>query len=185
MSSTDAFRRARDYLQQHREDYEGAYRGFTWPALDSFNWALDWFDVLAEANQRTALHIVEDDGNEVKLSYAELAERSNRVAVFFRRLGVDRGHRILMMLPNSVPIWETMLAAMKLGAVIIPATSLLTLEDLRDRLVRGQVNHVVTDPGSARSSWRARSSSTRPLPRRRACRARTRCVGWSRRRISF
>ena len=149
MNSTDAFRRARDFLHQHREDYEAAYRGFRWPELGSFNWALDWFDVLAEGNAGTALHIVDDDGREAKLSYAELAERSNRVAVFLRRLGVERGHRILMMLPNSVPIWEVMLGAMKLGAVIIPATSLLTPEDLRDRLVRGQVKHVVTDPAGA------------------------------------
>jgi acetyl-CoA synthetase len=146
MTSSDAFRRARDFLQQHRADYDTAYREFRWPVLDRFNWALDWFDVLAEGNRRTALHIVEDDGSEVKLGYGELAERSNRLAVFLRRLGVERGDRILMMLPNSVPIWEVMLAAMKLGAVVIPATSLLTPEDLRDRLDRGRVKHVVTDP---------------------------------------
>ncbi|GEJ56315.1 AMP-binding protein [Anaeromyxobacter diazotrophicus] len=149
MPSTEAFRRARDFLLQHRDDYEAAYRGFRWPVLDRFNWALDWFDVLAEGNRQTALHIVEDDGREVKLGYGELAERSNRVAVFFRRLGVQRGDRLLMMLDNSVPIWEVMLAAMKLGAVIIPATSLLTPEDLRDRLDRGKVKHVVTDPAGA------------------------------------
>ncbi len=149
MISTDAFVRARDYLQHHRKDYEAAYQGFRWPVLESFNWALDWFDVLAEGNRRAALHMVEDSGREVQLSYSELAERSNRVAVFLRRMGVQRGDRILMMLPNSVPIWETMLAAMKLGAVIIPATSLLTPEDLKDRLERGNVRHVVTDPGGA------------------------------------
>ena len=149
MRSTDAFRRARDFLQAHRADYAAASAGFRWPVLDSFNWALDWFDVLAEGNRGTALHIVEDDGREVKLSYAELAERSNRVAVFLRRLGIERGDHILMMLPNSVPIWEVMLAAMKLGAVVIPATSLLTPEDLRDRLERGRVRHVITDTAGA------------------------------------
>jgi acetyl-CoA synthetase len=145
MSSTEAFRRARDFLLQHRGDYATAYRDFRPPVLDRFNWAVDWFDVLAEGNARTALHIVEDDGSEKKLSYAELSERSSQVAVFLRKQGVERGDRILMMLPNSVPIWEVMLAAMKLGAVIIPATSLLTPEDLRDRLDRGGVRHVVTD----------------------------------------
>jgi acetyl-CoA synthetase len=149
MRSTDAFRRARDFLQAHRTDYATACAEFRWPVLDTFNWALDWFDVIAEGNRGTALHIVEDDGREVKLSYGELAERSNRVAVFLRRLGVERGDRILMMLPNSVPIWEVMLAGMKLGAVIIPATSLLTPEDLRDRLERGQVRHVITDTAGA------------------------------------
>jgi len=145
VSSTEIFRRARDFLVQHREDLDTAYRDFRWPVLDRFNWALDWFDVQAEGNGRTALHIVEEYGAEVKISYAELAERSNRVATYFRRHGVDRGDRILMMLPNCVQIWEVMLAAMKLGAAVIPATSLLTQEDLADRIERGKVNHVITD----------------------------------------
>ena len=149
MSSTETFRRARDFLVKHREDYETAYREFRWPALDRFNWALDWFDVIADGNPRTALHIVEEYGAEVRLSYAELAERSNRVAIYFRRHGVERGDRILMMLPNCVQIWEVMLAAMKLGACVVPATTLLTPEDLVDRIERGSVRHVVTDPAGA------------------------------------
>jgi acetyl-CoA synthetase len=149
MSSTDAFRRARDFLVKHREDYETAYREFRWPAVDRFNWALDWFDMIADGNGRTALHIVEEYGAEVRISYAELAERSNRVAIYLRRHGVERGHRILMMLGNRVEIWEVMLAAMKLGACVIPATSLLTQEDLKDRIQRGNVSHVVTDPAGA------------------------------------
>jgi acetyl-CoA synthetase len=148
-NATEIFRRARDFLQAHRTDYDAAYGAFVWPTLDHFNWALDWFDVIAEGNERTALHLVAEDGAETKLSYRELAERSNRMAVFFRRHGVERGHRILMMLPNSVPIWEVMLAAMKLGAVVIPATTLLTPDDLRDRIERGGVRHVVTDAAGA------------------------------------
>jgi acetyl-CoA synthetase len=149
MNETDAFRRARDFLQTHRLDWEKASREFRWPSLGRFNWALDWFDVIAEGNRRTALHVVEEDGSEQKLGFGELAERSNRVAVFFRRHGVERGDRVLMMLGNSVPIWEVMLAAMKLGAVVIPATTLLTADDLRDRLDRGNVKHVVTDAAGA------------------------------------
>jgi acetyl-CoA synthetase len=149
MNPTENFRRARDFLVENREDWKAAYEGFRWPALDRFNWALDWFDVIADGNGRTALHIVEEYGAEVRLSYHELAERSNRVAVYLRRHGVERGHRVLMMLPNSVHIWEVMLGAMKLGAVVIPATSLLTLEDIKDRMTRGEVGHVITDPDGA------------------------------------
>src|SRR5512146_3279614 len=148
MTGIDAFLAAREFLLKHREDYEAAYRGFTWPVLDEFNWALDWFDRNARGNSRTALHIVEG-ATEVKLSHAELSERSSRVALFLRRQGVKRGERILMMLPNCVAIWEVMLAAMKLGAVVIPATQLLTADDLRDRFERGNVKHVVTDAGGA------------------------------------
>jgi acetyl-CoA synthetase len=147
VSSTEIFRRARDFLVAHREDYQTAYRDFRWPVVDRFNWALDWFDIIAEGNGRTALHLVEESGAEVRLSYAELAERSNRVASYLRRHGVGRGDRILMMLGNCVPIWEIMLAAMKVGACVVPATTLLTPEDLTDRLERGRIGHVITDAG--------------------------------------
>ena len=149
MSATDLFRRARDFLVEHRTDYDKAYREFRWPVIDRFNWALDWFDIVAEGNGRTALHIVEEYGAELKVSYAELAERSNKVATWFRRNGVRRGDRILMMLGNCVQIWEIMLGAMKMGAAVVPATTLLTPEDLADRIERGRIGHVVTDaPGT-------------------------------------
>ncbi len=143
MSSTKAFLAARDFLVAHREDYDTAYREFRWPQLDTFNWALDYFDVIARGNNRPALWVVDEDGSESKLSFAELLERSNRTANFLRGLGVKRGDRMLLMLNNVVPLWEVMLAAIKLGAVVIPATTLLAREDLLDRFDRGGVRHVV------------------------------------------
>jgi acetyl-CoA synthetase len=148
MSST-AFLAARDFLFRHRTDYLTAYRDFKWPVLDRFNWALDHFDVLARGNDRPALWLVNESGEEVKLSFAQLAQRSNQVANFFRRHGVKRGDRILLMLGNVAPLWECMLAAMKLGAVIIPATTLLTRDDLADRFARGKVRHVIAGTDSA------------------------------------
>jgi acetyl-CoA synthetase len=62
---------------------------------------------------------------------------------------VRRGDRLLLMLGNIAPLWECMLAAMKLGAVIIPATTLLNRDDLIDRFARGRVRHVVTGADSA------------------------------------
>ena len=139
-----SFIEARDFLLQHREDYATAYRDFVWPKLDRFNWALDHFDVMARGNAAPALHIVGEDGSETKWSFEEMSKRSSQVANFLRGLGVRRGDRILLMLGNELPLWEVMLASIKLGAVLIPATSLLTTEDLRDRLERGRVRHVVT-----------------------------------------
>lgn len=142
-TATEAFRSARDFLLEHREDYAKAYEGFGWPRPERFNWALDWFDVIAEGNDRTALHIVEEDGSEVRVSFAEMSARSDRVANWLRDRGVEPEDRILVMLGNQTELWETALAAMKLRAVVIPATPLLGPADLRDRVDRGRVKHVI------------------------------------------
>ena len=105
-SNAAPFLAARDFLLRHREDYATAYRDFRWPKLDRFNWALDYFDVMARDNAQPALWLVDEDAGETKLSFAELSERSNRVANALRRLGVRRGDRVLLMLGNVVPLWE-------------------------------------------------------------------------------
>jgi len=143
-SSVRSFVEARDFLLAHRTDYARAKAEFRWPKLDRFNWALDYFDgILAKGNDRPALWVVDEGKGETKLSFAEMSRRSNQVANFLRARGVKRGDAVLMMLGNVVPLWETMLACMKLGAVIIPATTLLNTEDLKDRFERGGVKHVI------------------------------------------
>ncbi len=142
---TAAFRAARDLLLRHREDYAAAKAQFCWPELDEFNWALDWFDVIAAEHPDAGALRVVSEASDIKLSYAQLAARSNQVANWLRGLGVGRGDRLLLMLGNIAPLWEVILAAMKLGAVIIPASTLLGPEDLADRIARGDVRHVVTE----------------------------------------
>jgi len=132
---TISFRGARDLLLSTREDYAAAVDAFAWPDEDEFNWAIDWFDQgLAQgaSASTTALRIV--GANAASLTFADLAERSNRVANGLRDLGVQPGDRVLLMLENCAPLWETMLAAIKLGAVTIPTTTLLTREDLASRI---------------------------------------------------
>ncbi|GDY57440.1 hypothetical protein SVIO_080630 [Streptomyces violaceusniger] len=142
------FRAARDFLLGHREDYAAAYEGFRWPRPERFNWALDWFDGIAgRVGDRTALHIVEEDGGEIRLTFEELRRRSNRAANWLRERGVRAGDRIVVMLGNQVELWETALAAMKLRAVVIPATPLLGPLDLADRIERGRARHVIVRAG--------------------------------------
>jgi acetyl-CoA synthetase len=145
-ASTTPFRAARDLLLGHRGDYAAARAEFTWPILDEFNWALDWFDqIAAEHPARIALRVVGDDGSDESLNYARMAARSAQVANWLRGLGVRRGDRVLLMLGNIVPLWEIMLAAMKLGAVVIPSSTLLQAGDLADRIPRGDVRHVIAE----------------------------------------
>jgi acetyl-CoA synthetase len=140
-----AFIELRDRLLREGLSHEQALQSFHWPAIPHFNWAMDYFDRIAAGNERPALRVVDDGGRDQAMSFAALARRSNQVANFLAALGVGPGDRVLIMLGNVVALWETMLATMKLGAVMIPATTLLQRADLVDRLARGRVRAVVTD----------------------------------------
>jgi acetyl-CoA synthetase len=144
-SPTEQFRAARDFLQANRDDYAAARDGFAWPRPEQFNFAIDWFDaVLAQEHpHRAALRIIEADGTDASYSFEQLSERSDQVAGWLRSEGVARGMHVLVLLGNQVELWEVTLAAMKLGAVLIPATTLLAPADLRDRVDRGDVGAVI------------------------------------------
>src|ERR1700722_10916038 len=140
------FQQARAFLLQHRTDYDAAVKGFRWPDPAPFTGARDWCDAerarAAESKDRPALWIV-DGERETKLSFEALSRRSNQVANFLRAQGLKRGDHLLLLLGNVIPLWETMLAAIKLGVVVIPATTLLTADELQDRLDRGRAKLVV------------------------------------------
>src|SRR5258706_1511064 len=140
-TATHQLRRARDFLIDQRADYAAAYAGFTWPRPEWFNFALDWFD-RAEPS-REALRIVDDAGRVERRTYGELTAASNRLANFLRDVGLRRGDAVLIMLGNEIPLWESLLAIMKLGAVMIPTSTLLSASDLQDRLTRGAVRFVI------------------------------------------
>jgi acetyl-CoA synthetase len=137
--TANAFKDARSSLMATT-----APEDFVWPAVGEFNWALDWFDAeLATGPSRDlpALRILGDAAEDV--SFAEMAARSNQIANGLRARGIQRGDRILLMLGNVAPLWETMLAAMKLGAVVIPSTLLLTSKDLAERVARARIETII------------------------------------------
>ena len=144
--STEEFKSARDLLLALRDEYDFARSDFAWPRPKRFNWALDWFDAELAAGEhgaKAALKIL-GDSDEVH-TFAELSAASSRLANSLRSLGAKRGDRLLLMLGNVAPLWTTMLAAMKLGLVVIPATTQLTGADITDRLTRGRARFVVAD----------------------------------------
>ncbi|SDR84270.1 AMP-binding protein [Microlunatus soli] len=151
MATHPQVRAARDFLLLHRSDYDTAYAGFSWPDLQLFNFATDWFDGLAEESpDQTALWVIDAApdgaaGREQKLSFAELRDRSIAAAQWLSGLGVRRGDRILLVLGNCVPLWEIMLASIRLGAVVIPATPQLAPADLADRVDRGEAKLLIAD----------------------------------------
>lgn len=153
MSVTDpaiAYRRARDQLLELRTDYRKAVDTFAWPDLgDRFNWAVDWFDGFARESRAPGLIVVEQDGRQARFEFAELSHRSDQVARHLAETGVRRGDRVVLMLGNQVELWESMLAIMKLGAVIVPTTTALGPIDLADRLARTGARHIIADTAQA------------------------------------
>ncbi|HEU5096473.1 MAG TPA: AMP-binding protein [Reyranella sp.] len=148
------FQQARQFLIDNRTDYDAAIKGFKWPEPVPFNWALDWFDAdlarTPDSKDRYGLWIVDvATGQETKLTFAELSARSNQVANWLRSLGLERGDHLLVVLNNVAPLWEIMLAAMKLGVVVIPATTLLTAEELADRVERGRARMIIAGEDQA------------------------------------
>ncbi len=185
-SATDAYRAARDFLLANAHDVAAAHAGFEWPDVgDHFNWAVDWFDQIAAGNERIALWVVEEDGREQQLSFEHLRVRSNQVANWLHSIGIGHGDRVMLMIDNRVELWESMLALLKIGAVILPTSVVLGPDDLAERVERAAVRGVIADGadaikfdelpgvpvritvGAARSGWHnfsdsAQASTTAP-----------------------
>ncbi|HUK28817.1 MAG TPA: AMP-binding protein [Candidatus Acidoferrales bacterium] len=145
MSGIGEFIAARDLLR-NATSYASAKSEFSWPHIDRFNWALDYFDTLAENCSHPAILYVDDKGAELKVSFRTLKERSNRAANFLKGLGLRKGDRVLLMMPSSIELFEIFLGAMKLGCVIIPASTLLTESDIVDRIARGKTRAIFSSP---------------------------------------
>jgi acetyl-CoA synthetase len=144
-----AYRAARDRLLSAHDGGRAAEEHWFPDVGPRFNWAHDWFDVVARHNDRPALVIVEEDGSRASVTFDELATRSDQLACWLRGAGVGIGDPVVLMLGNQMALWESMLAVMKLGAVIVPTTTALGPGDLEDRIVRGGARFVICNPGDA------------------------------------
>ena len=138
------FLEARDFLLG-AENYQQAKDGFAWPKPHEFNWATDYFDTLAERCTNPALVYIDDDGSVERVTFQRLRERSSKVASFLRSTGLRKGERVMLMMQNRVELFESFLGAMKAGCVIIPASTLLTPDDIADRIARGKVRCMIAD----------------------------------------
>lgn len=149
---TEEFKKARDQLVLHQTDYAAASESFEWPRFSHFNFALDWFDHLGTAldsKDREALVICEPDGTSIRRTYSQLAHRSSQLANWLTSQGLQRGDRVMLMLNNQVELWECMLACIKAGFVVNPATTMLGTSDLQDRTDRADISWVIVNTEDA------------------------------------
>lgn len=134
----------RDRLLARRTDHAAAVEEFRWPDVGpTFNFVHDWFDAFARGSDQPGLVIVEEDGARASYTFGELVTRSEQVARLLAAQGVRAGDSVVVMLGNQVELWESMLALIRLGAVIMPTTTAVGPAELVDRLARGSARAVV------------------------------------------
>ncbi|MEZ5091191.1 AMP-binding protein [Nocardioides sp.] len=147
MTPAESMRTVRDQVVSLREDYPRAMTEFGWPDVgDAFNFAHDWFDTWARGNDAPGLVIVEEGGDRASYTFGELVDRSDQVARWLGVNGVTRGDSVIVMLGNQVELWVSMLALLKLGAVIMPTTTAVGTTELLDRMERGEARAVIANP---------------------------------------
>lgn len=133
--ATNAVRSVRDLVLANTYHFERLRAEFRWPELDEFNFGIEWFDVVAgEHPDRVAVKIVDDDLQWNQWTYGELAARSDQVANWLISLGMKRGDKMIVMLHNTIELWEVLLALTKMGGVAIPTSTLLNADDLAWRI---------------------------------------------------
>jgi acyl-coenzyme A synthetase/AMP-(fatty) acid ligase len=142
------------------KDYKKEYRDFRLLVPKSFSFPLNVFD---KWGNRLALFWT--DGNEEKkFSFEELKILSSKGASALKENGIHKGDKVLVMLPNIPEWWEIMLALMRLNAIPIPATTLLTSRDIGYRLSVTDIKAIITtDEDALKVEEALNSSSTIPL----------------------
>jgi acyl-coenzyme A synthetase/AMP-(fatty) acid ligase len=136
--------------QRHNmTDYEQARRDFRWECPPDFNFALDTIGKWAEDPGKLAMLWVGPDGREERYTFVHFDEQSSRAAHAFEKLGIAKGDRVLLMLPRVPEWWEAALGLMKLGAVAIPCTTLLTPKDIQYRSELAAPVALITDKAGA------------------------------------
>jgi acyl-coenzyme A synthetase/AMP-(fatty) acid ligase len=130
-------------------DYAQTCRDFRWEVPEHYNFAFDVVDRWGEDAEKLAMLWVNDGGEEQRLSFRDFAVRSNQVGNALRTMGIRQGDRILIMSPRLPAWWEAVLGIMKIGAISMPGTTLLTPKDVAYRIQSAEAVAVITDEEGA------------------------------------
>jgi acyl-coenzyme A synthetase/AMP-(fatty) acid ligase len=138
-------------LPPNMTDYLATRASFRLEVPERYNYARDVIDAWAskEPGKLALLAVGPDGGGARRYSFADLAASSNRAANFLAARGVGKGDRVLVMLPRIPDWYDVVLGCIKLGAVPMPGTTLLTARDIAYRLERAGATAAVTDPDGA------------------------------------
>ena len=130
--------------QTHFESVEDYNKHLEFIVPEHFNFAYDVMDAWAEeAPEKLALLWTNDQGKEIRATYAQLKEQSDQAAAYLQSLGVGKGDPVMLILKRHYEWWIIMLALCKIGAIVIPATHMLTKHDYVYRNTRASVKAII------------------------------------------
>ena len=130
-------------------DYEQTCRDVRWEVPEYYNFAYDVVDRWAEDAPKLAMLWVNERGEEKHLTFRDFAARADQVGNALRTMGIRKGDRLLIMLPRLPEWWEAVLGIMKIGAISMPGTTLLTSKDVAYRIQAAEAKAVITDDEGA------------------------------------
>ena len=111
---------------------------------ENFNFAYDVMDAWAEeAPEKLAILWTNDQGEEIRTTYGELKEQSDQAASYLMSLGIGKNDPVMLILKRHYEWWVIMLALCKIGAIVIPATHMLTKHDIVYRNTRASVKAII------------------------------------------
>ena len=123
---------------------EDFIKNFKVEVPENFNFGYDVVDAwAAEQPDKKAILWTNDQGLEHQYTYAELKEKTDATASYFQSLGIGHGDMVMLILKRRIEFWFSIIALHKLGAVVIPATHLLTKKDIVYRCNAADIKMIV------------------------------------------
>lgn len=111
---------------------------------ENFNFAYDVMDVWAEEKpEKIALLWTNDEDDCIKFTFKDIKEQTDKAASYFLTLGIGKGDMVMLILKRRYEFWIAMLALHKIGAVAIPATHMLTTQDIVYRNNKADVKAII------------------------------------------
>ncbi|MGP6207793.1 acyl-CoA synthetase [Cuniculiplasma sp. SKW3] len=110
-----------------------------------YNWSRDWIDYLAETQGDKKALIFYYNGKRQDFNFREISDLSSRFAFYLKEKGINKGDRIILMLGNVPMMWISVVAILRIGAIIVPTATSMTSDDVKYRIESAQISGVITD----------------------------------------
>lgn len=134
----------RDFIAAE-EDSNGLLKRISFQNEDDFNFAYDVVDVIAKTDpHRLAMLHIDKNQTERRFTFEDMRVASNQCANYFKQIGIKKGNRVMLILKRHYQFWYCILALHKIGAVVVPATNLLQVDDLAYRFESAKIDMIVS-----------------------------------------